>query len=50
MNACASVRLYGKQGEFVRYRLEDTLLQGTDPRHNQVKSEIHEQFVKLLGF
>lgn len=27
-NACASVRLYGKQGEFVRYRLEDDLIDG----------------------
>jgi Piwi domain len=30
MNACASVRLYGKQGEFVRYRLEDGLLEGEE--------------------
>lgn len=30
MNACASVRLYGKQGEFVRYRLEDALLEGEE--------------------
>jgi hypothetical protein len=27
-NACASVRLYGKQGEFVHYRLEDDLIDG----------------------
>jgi len=30
MNACASVRLYGKQGEFVRYRLEDDLIEGEE--------------------
>ena len=30
MNACASVRLYGKQGEFVRYRLEDALIEGEE--------------------
>jgi len=30
MNACASIRLYGKQGEFVRYRLEDALLEGEE--------------------
>ncbi len=30
MNACASVRLYGKQGEFIRYRLEDALLEGEE--------------------
>lgn len=28
MNACASVRLYGKQGEFIRYQLEDDLIEG----------------------
>lgn len=27
-NACASIRLYGRQGEFVRYRLEDDLIDG----------------------
>ncbi len=27
-NACASIRLYGKQGEFVHYRLEDDLIDG----------------------
>ncbi|MFQ4147041.1 Piwi domain-containing protein [Chlorogloeopsis sp. ULAP02] len=27
-NACASVRLYGRQGEFIRYRLEDDLIDG----------------------
>lgn len=30
MNACASIRLYGRQGEFVRYRLEDGLLEGEE--------------------
>lgn len=30
MNACASVRLYGKQGEFIRYRLEDALIEGEE--------------------
>ena len=30
MNACASVRLYGKQGEFVRYQLEDDLIAGEE--------------------
>jgi hypothetical protein len=30
MNACASVRLYGKQGEFVRYQLEDDLIEGEE--------------------
>jgi len=30
MNACASIRLYGKQGEFIRYRLEDALLEGEE--------------------
>lgn len=27
-NVCASVRLYDKQGEFIRYRLEDALTEG----------------------
>lgn len=30
MNACASIRLYGRQGEFLRYRLEDALLEGEE--------------------
>lgn len=29
-NACASVRLYGKQGEFIRYRMEDALIEGEE--------------------
>lgn len=30
MNICASVRLYGKQGEFIRYKLEDALTEGEE--------------------
>jgi argonaute-like protein implicated in RNA metabolism and viral defense len=30
MNACASIRLYNKQGEFIRYKLEDALLEGEE--------------------
>ena len=30
INACASVRLYGKQGEFISYRLEDALIEGEE--------------------
>jgi Piwi domain len=30
LNACASVRLYGRQGEFIRYALEDALLEGEE--------------------
>lgn len=30
LNVCASVRLYGKQGDFIRYRLEDALTQGEE--------------------
>ncbi|EAW33836.1 Piwi domain-containing protein [Lyngbya sp. PCC 8106] len=30
LNVCASVRLYGKYGEFIRYRLEDALTQGEE--------------------
>ncbi|MEP0759040.1 hypothetical protein NC997_16145 [Trichocoleus sp. DQ-A2] len=30
MNACASVRLYGKRGEFIRYQLEDDLVEGEE--------------------
>ncbi|MDP8962960.1 MAG: stem cell self-renewal protein Piwi, partial [Cyanobacteriota bacterium] len=29
-NVCASVRLYNKQGEFIRYRLEDALTEGEE--------------------
>jgi Piwi domain len=29
-NVCASVRLYGKQGEFLGYRLEDTVTEGEE--------------------
>lgn len=30
VNACASIRLYGSQGEFIRYRLEDALIEGEE--------------------
>ncbi|MBD2775881.1 stem cell self-renewal protein Piwi [Iningainema sp. BLCCT55] len=30
VNACASIRLYGKQGQFIRYRLEDALIEGEE--------------------
>jgi argonaute-like protein implicated in RNA metabolism and viral defense len=30
LNVCASVRLYDRQGEFIRYRLEDALTQGEE--------------------
>jgi hypothetical protein len=30
MNACASIRLYGKQGEFIRYAMEDALIEGEE--------------------
>lgn len=30
LNACASVRLYGKQGEFHRYRLEGDIIEGEE--------------------
>ena len=29
-NACASVRLYGKQGNFLSYRIEDALIEGEE--------------------
>lgn len=29
-NACASIRLYSKQGEFIRYQLEDDLIDGEE--------------------
>ena len=33
-NVCASVRFYGRQGEFIRYRLESDLIEGEEiPRH-----------------
>jgi len=38
-NACASVRLYGKQGEFIRYQLEDALIDG---------EEIPQKFLEKL--
>lgn len=30
MNACASVRLYGNRGEFIRYQMEDALIEGEE--------------------
>jgi hypothetical protein len=30
INACASVRLYDKQGEFIHYRIEDALIEGEE--------------------
>jgi hypothetical protein len=30
LNACASVRLYDRQGKFIRYRLEDALIPGEE--------------------
>ncbi|HAG80225.1 MAG TPA: stem cell self-renewal protein Piwi [Cyanobacteria bacterium UBA12227] len=38
-NACASIRLYGKQGEFIRYQLEDALIDG---------EEIPQKFLETL--
>jgi len=29
-NVCASVRLYGRHGEFIRYRLDDSLIEGEE--------------------
>ncbi|MCU0535188.1 MAG: hypothetical protein MUD14_14975 [Hydrococcus sp. Prado102] len=30
INACATVRLYGDRGEFIRYRLEDSVIEGEE--------------------
>lgn len=30
LNACASIRLYGRQGEFIRYQMEDALIEGEE--------------------
>lgn len=30
VNACASIRLYGRNGEFIRYQLEDALIEGEE--------------------
>jgi len=30
MNACASVRLYDKRGEFIRYKIEDAMIEGEE--------------------
>ena len=30
MNACASIRLYNGRGEFIRYRIEDSLIEGEE--------------------
>jgi argonaute-like protein implicated in RNA metabolism and viral defense len=30
LNACASIRLYGRKGEFIRYQLEDALIEGEE--------------------
>lgn len=30
LNACASIRIYGKQGDFIRYRLEGDLIEGEE--------------------
>ncbi|MBO1348338.1 MAG: stem cell self-renewal protein Piwi [Hormoscilla sp. GUM202] len=29
-NACASIRLYGRRGEFIRYHLEDAIIEGEE--------------------
>jgi hypothetical protein len=42
INACASVRLYGKRGEFVRYRLEDALIEG-----EEIPQRILESFLPI---
>jgi len=40
LNVCASVRLYDKQGEFIRYRLEDALTEG-----EEIDKRILERFL-----
>jgi hypothetical protein len=40
LNVCASVRLYGKQGEFVRCRVEDSLTEG-----EEIPQRILEKFL-----
>lgn len=30
LNACASIRLYGRRGQFIRYQLEDALIEGEE--------------------
>lgn len=29
-NACASIRVYGRRGEFIRYHLEDAIIEGEE--------------------
>ncbi len=47
MNACASLRLYGKKGEFNGYKLEDALIEG-----EEIPRRVLEKFIpraKLKG-
>lgn len=41
-NACASIRLYGKRGEFIRYQLEDALIDGEEIPQNFLETLLRE--------
>lgn len=44
LNVCASVRLYDRQGKFIRYRLEDALTQG-----EEIDKRTLERFLPAAG-
>lgn len=45
-NACASIRLYGKRGEFIRYQLEDALIDGEEIPQNFLETLLRETELK----
>jgi len=52
VNACASVRLYDRQGKFIRYRIEDALIEGEEIPQRLLEtllpaSEIREKTVLI---
>ena len=52
VNACASVRLYDKQGKFIRYRIEDALIEGEEIPQRLLEtllpaSEVREKIVLI---
>jgi argonaute-like protein implicated in RNA metabolism and viral defense len=46
LNACASIRIYGKQGEFIHYRLEGDLIEGEEIPQRFLEKILPENLLK----
>jgi hypothetical protein len=46
INACAAVRFYGSRGEFLRYRLEDSLIEGEEIPLRMIENFLPKDILK----